>query len=76
MELEVGSIILAPGSKPFDPSRFDSYGYAKHPNVITSMEMERYLSASGPTSGHLIRPSDQSPKNCSVPSVQGSEPVR
>ena len=63
VELEVGSIILAPGFKPFDPSRFDSYGYAKHPNVITSMEMERYLSASGPTSGHLIRPSDhQEPK--------------
>ena len=63
VELEVGSIILAPGFKPFDPSRFDTYGYSKHPNVITSMEMERFLSASGPTDGHLIRPSDhQEPK--------------
>jgi heterodisulfide reductase subunit A2 len=63
IELEVGSIILAPGFKPFDPSRFDAYGYAKHPNVITSMEMERFLSASGPTGGHLVRPSDhQEPK--------------
>lgn len=63
IELEVGSIILAPGFKPFDPSQFDAYGYSKHPNVITSMEMERYLSASGPTGGHLIRPSDhQEPK--------------
>ena len=63
IELDVGSIILAPGFKPFDPSRFDSYGYAKHPNVITSMEMERFLSASGPTAGHLVRPSDhQEPK--------------
>jgi heterodisulfide reductase subunit A len=58
VELEVGSIILAPGFQPFDPSKFDSYGYAKHPNVITSMEMERLLSASGPTSGHLVRLSD------------------
>ena len=58
VELEVGSIILAPGFQPFDPSKFDSYGYAKHPNVITSMEMERILSASGPTSGHLVRLSD------------------
>ena len=58
VEIEVGSIILAPGFKPFDPSQFDSYGYANHPNVITSMEMERYLSASGPTGGHLVRPSD------------------
>ncbi len=58
VELEVGSIILAPGFEPFDPSKFDSYNYAKHPNVITSMEMERLLSASGPTGGHLVRLSD------------------
>ena len=58
VELDVGSIILAPGFKPFDPSKFDSYNYANHPNVITSMEMERILSASGPTSGHLVRLSD------------------
>ncbi len=58
IELNVGSIILAPGFEPFDPSKFDSYNYTKHPNVITSMEMERILSASGPTGGHLVRPSD------------------
>jgi len=59
IELNVGSIILAPGFEAFDPSKFDSYNYSKFPNVITSMEMERYLSASGPTGGHLVRPSDQ-----------------
>ncbi len=59
IELNVGSIILAPGFEPFDPSKFDTYNYSKFPNVITSMEMERYLSASGPTAGHLVRPSDQ-----------------
>ncbi|MBW2633381.1 MAG: FAD-dependent oxidoreductase, partial [Deltaproteobacteria bacterium] len=58
VELEVGSIILAPGFEPFDPSKFDAYNYANHPNVITSMEMERVLSASGPTEGHLVRLSD------------------
>ena len=58
IELDVGAIILAPGFKPFDPSKFDAYNYSKHPNVITSMEMERFLSASGPTAGHLVRPSD------------------
>ena len=63
VELDVGSIILAPGFEPFDPSKFDSYIYAQHPNVITAMEMERMLSASGPTGGHLIRMSDhQDPK--------------
>jgi len=56
--LETGAVILAPGFEPFDPSKFDSYAYAKLPNVITSMEMERILSASGPTGGHLVRLGD------------------
>lgn len=58
VEIDVGAIILAPGFTPFDPGKFDNYGYAKLPNVITSMEMERILSASGPTGGHLVRLSD------------------
>ncbi|SPD75468.1 CoB--CoM heterodisulfide reductase iron-sulfur subunit A family protein [uncultured Desulfobacterium sp.] len=58
MELNVGSIILSAGFKPFDPSRFDTYSYAKHQNVMTAMEFERILSASGPTMGHLVRMSD------------------
>ncbi len=55
--IEVGSVILAPGFKAFDPQMY-SYGYGAHPNVITSKEFERMLSASGPTQGHLERPSD------------------
>jgi heterodisulfide reductase subunit A-like polyferredoxin len=58
LDLQVGSVILAPGFDPFDPARFDTYAYASHPNVITSMEFERVLSASGPYQGHLQRPSD------------------
>ena len=61
LELEVGSIILSPGYRPFDPARFETYGYTKLPNVITSMEFERILSASGPTMGHLVRLSDHHP---------------
>jgi len=57
-EIEVGSIILAPGADVYDPGLHDTYNYAKHPNVVTSMEFERILSASGPYGGHLIRPSD------------------
>jgi heterodisulfide reductase subunit A-like polyferredoxin len=56
--LEVGSIVMAPGFTPFDPSAFDTYSYSRHPNVVTSMEFERILSASGPYEGHLVRPSD------------------
>jgi heterodisulfide reductase subunit A2 len=56
---EVGSVILAPGFKAFDPKVYDTYGYGKYPNVITSMEFERILSATGPFEGHLVRPSDK-----------------
>ena len=56
--IEVGSVILSSGFEAFDPTKFDTYNYAKHPNVVTSMEFERTLSASGPFEGHLVRPSD------------------
>lgn len=52
--LSVGSVVLATGFKPFDPSIFDTYQYSKFPNVVTALEFERILSASGPTKGHLI----------------------
>ncbi len=58
VELNVGSIVLAPGFQPFDPSKFENYSYAHHPNVVTAMEFERVLSASGPFAGHLVRMSD------------------
>ncbi len=56
--LNVGAIILAPGFESFDPGKAGVWGYGRYPNVITSMQFERYMSASGPTEGHLIRPSD------------------
>ena len=52
------SVVLAPGFAPFDPTGIRTWGYGLFPNVITSMELERLLSASGPTEGHLVRPSD------------------
>ena len=58
IELEAGSIILAPGYQAFDPSGLKAYGYTKCPNIITSIEFERMLSATGPSMGHIIRPSD------------------
>lgn len=56
--IDVGSIILSPGFSPYDPSKLDFYGQASLPNVVTSMQFERILSASGPYEGHLVRPSD------------------
>jgi heterodisulfide reductase subunit A len=55
--LQVGAVVLAPGFTPFDPSKFDNYQYANLPNVLTSLEFERILSASGPTMGHVARQS-------------------
>ncbi|HKK90789.1 MAG TPA: FAD-dependent oxidoreductase, partial [Desulfobacteraceae bacterium] len=57
-ELHVGAVILSPGFTPFDPSDMTSYCYGHSPNVMTSLEFERILSASGPFAGHLVRPSD------------------
>jgi heterodisulfide reductase subunit A len=59
ISLNVGSVILAPGFKSFDPSRYDAYAYSSLPNVVTSLEFERILSATGPFMGHLVRPSDE-----------------
>lgn len=58
IELEVGTIIAATGYDPFDPSGIYQYGYGRYTNVITAMEIERMINASGPTEGHVIKPSD------------------
>lgn len=58
LDLEVGAVILSAGFQAFDPAGLDTYLYNDHPNVVTSLEFERILSASGPFMGHLVRPSD------------------
>jgi heterodisulfide reductase subunit A len=58
IELGVGAIVVATGFDIFDCSMIPQYGYRQFKNVITAMELERLLCASGPTGGHLIRPSD------------------
>jgi len=57
-DIAVGAVILAPGFKPYDPTRYGAYHYANFPNVITGLEFERILAAAGPFSGHMVRPSD------------------
>ena len=58
--IDVGSVVLCPGNETYDPSSLeDQYHYVSSPNVVTSAEFERILSASGPTLGHLARPSDE-----------------
>ncbi len=62
-ELEVGAIIAATGYELYDATKLTEYGYGIFPDVMTSLEFERMLSASGPTSGEIRRPTDgQTPR--------------
>ncbi|MDD5092929.1 MAG: CoB--CoM heterodisulfide reductase iron-sulfur subunit A family protein [Dehalococcoidia bacterium] len=59
LEIEVGAVILAPGYEKFDPETKSEYGYGTRANIVTSLEFERMLSASGPFKGEVKRPSDK-----------------
>jgi heterodisulfide reductase subunit A-like polyferredoxin len=58
LHLEVGGVILSPGFRVFDAAKKAEYGYGRYLNVVTSLEFERLLSATGPCAGHVRRPSD------------------
>jgi heterodisulfide reductase subunit A2 len=74
--IDVGAIILSPGFTPFDPSQMTGYCYGHSPNVMTSLEFERILSASGPYGGHLVRPSDnKEPKKIAWLQCVGSRDI-
>ena len=59
LDLNVGAVILSPGFDLFDPKEKEDLGYGVYPNVVTSIEFERIMSATGPYLGHVLRPSDQ-----------------
>jgi len=58
-DLGVGAVVMAAGTEVFDPANLDTYLYTQLPNVVTSLEFERILSASGPYRGRLMRPYDR-----------------
>ena len=60
-KLAVGAVIMAPGFETFPAERAGEYGWGRYPNVVTALQFERLLSASGPTFGHVVRPSDHQP---------------
>jgi heterodisulfide reductase subunit A len=57
-ERQVGAMVLAIGAELFDPGRLENFGYGVYPDVVTGLEYERIMSASGPTGGELVRPSN------------------
>jgi heterodisulfide reductase subunit A len=75
-EIGVGAIVLASGIEPFDPSLVEEYGYGRMPNVITSLDFERLLSATGPYEGEILRASDRKhPKSLAWLQCVGSRKV-
>jgi heterodisulfide reductase subunit A len=76
LDLRVGAVILAEGGETYDPGLHDIYGYRGNPDVVTSLEFERILSASGPYGGHMVRPSDKKePKRIAWLQCVGSRDV-
>jgi len=57
--VKVGSLILAPGYDVYDAHLSQEYGLGRYANVVNALQFERILSASGPTMGHVERPSDK-----------------
>ena len=72
-DVHVGAIVLAPGYETYQAKRSAEYGWGRYPNVVTAIQFERLLSASGPTHGHVQRPSDgRAPKKIAFLQCVGS----
>jgi heterodisulfide reductase subunit A len=81
-EIEVGSIIIATGFDPLDPTPMEQYGYGKYANVFTNLEFERLSNATGPTAGKLLKrdPNDRfkftdPPKSAAILHCIGSRDI-
>ncbi|MBI5499645.1 MAG: FAD-dependent oxidoreductase, partial [Deltaproteobacteria bacterium] len=75
--LDVGAVVLAPGFRTFDAGRLAELGHGRFPNVLTSIQFERTLSASGPTRGVVLRPADgKHPKKIAFLQCVGSRDRR
>jgi len=73
VKVKVGTVILATGYDIFPIEDKKEWGYKRYENVITSLEFERLICASGPTGGHLVRPSDgETPKRVGFVLCAGS----
>ena len=72
VDLKVGTIILATGFKDFNPSRLPELGYGKWDNILTAMEFERLINASGPTGGKVLLKNGRPPKSVAILHCIGS----
>lgn len=77
IEIDVDTIVVATGYDPYNPLNDQEYNYGVFQNVVTSLEMERMLNASGPTAGEVLRPSDlKEPKRVVYAQCVGSRNQR
>ena len=73
VELDIGTIVVATGYDTFDPTEKEEYIFDQAENVITGLQIERYINASGPTQGHVIQPSSgETPKRIAFIQCVGS----
>jgi heterodisulfide reductase subunit A len=76
MEVKVGAVVLSPGYETFDPKLRGDFGYGTMKNVVTSLDFERLLCATGPHEGEILRPSDKKhPHNIAWIQCVGSRQV-
>jgi heterodisulfide reductase subunit A len=76
MEVKVGAVVLSPGYETFDPKLRGDFGYGMMENVVTSLDFERLLCATGPHEGEVLRPSDKKhPHNIAWIQCVGSRQV-
>jgi heterodisulfide reductase subunit A len=74
---QVGSIVVATGFDPYDPTELDEYGYTRFENVLTSLEFERLVNAGGPSKSQVIRPTDRrQPRSIGFIQCVGSRSAR
>ncbi len=76
VEIKVGNIIVATGFKLFDATRIPEYGYGLYPNVVTSLELERLVTSSGPTAGEIILRDGSKPKTAGFILCVGSRDTK
>ncbi len=76
VDIEAGAVILASGYEIIDPELKQELGYGRYPNVISSLQFERLMSASGPHMGSVLRPSDlKAPKKIAFIQCVGSREI-
>ncbi len=72
VDLHVGGIIVATGYELYDPKKLETFGYGTYKDVITMMELERFISATGPTSGYVKRADGSDVKRMAIVLCAGS----